>query len=122
MDAIQYLKERDRMCETYYPSCDNCPFLSKPTDPHSTDMCVQNFDVDPGKLVSIVEKWSREHPVMANAQKFKEVFGFNAIGDNFTLIPVLTPHSYTLQPKAMNKISDWKSWWQKPYKEPEDRA
>lgn len=88
MDAVKYLKERERWYKEYGIDEENYP------RPHTEIK-------DPEQAVKAVEQWSREHPVMTNAQKFEEVFGFNPCGrDN-----VPTP-----------------KWWLQPYKEPEKEA
>ena len=70
MDAIEFLKEYARMCAVN-KDCYGCPL--KGTD------CSLNREFSEEQMINIVDKteqWSKEHPVMTNAQKFKEVFGF----------------------------------------------
>ena len=56
MDALEFLKERKRMCNSY-KSCDSCPLAE--------GSCVINHatsDEDCKRIVTAVEQWSKEHP------------------------------------------------------------
>ena len=53
MDAVEYVKQRDRMCD-YYVNCGDCPA-------GNYEGC-SSLDVIPN-LVPIVEQWVKEHPV-----------------------------------------------------------
>ena len=103
MEALEFLKEARRMCLAV-GSCDEC---------HLSYGCV----VDDVKKVSdsvlesncsVVEAWSKEHPIITNAMKFKEVFGFMPAGCQ-TFYFVEPNGSYS---KTIN--------WQDPYKEPKE--
>ncbi|MBR3360895.1 MAG: hypothetical protein IKG39_06125 [Lachnospiraceae bacterium] len=65
MDAVKFLKERERMCESF-KTCDGCSF-----NHHCSDFMGEYAE----EAVRIVEQWSNEHPIMTNLMKFKEVFG-----------------------------------------------
>ena len=71
MEALEFLKEYRRMCNLY-EHCEGCPLSEK-------QCLAQRLQTDSEYLTvtSEVEKWSKEHPIITNAQKFKEVFGFN---------------------------------------------
>ena len=60
MDAIEYVKQRKRMCD-YYGSCGDCPV--------GDYQGCSSLNVIP-KLVSIVEKWAKEHPVKTRQDEF----------------------------------------------------
>lgn len=68
MDAVEYLKERERMCAA--SMCTTCPLAIFP-------ICRAGEVTDPERCVSIVGKWSKENPVITNRMKFKEVFGLD---------------------------------------------
>lgn len=61
MDAIEFIKERNRMCKAYYEAgddvCSNCPAKWEQCNTISSLMG-ENADT----VVAIVEKWSAEHP------------------------------------------------------------
>ena len=67
MDAVKYLKERKRMCNSYNNMCDGCGFGKVPE-------CDHTEDDNPEKAVEIVEKWSAEHPVKTRQSEFLKLF------------------------------------------------
>lgn len=94
MDAAKYLIEKLRMCKNC--SCcqavpNQCP-LSKAKKQFN---CSDWVEMHPTEAVAIVEKWSKEHPVKTNADKFKEVFGFG----------------------GHTQVDQHAQWWDEPYEE-----
>ena len=70
MDAIKCVKEWTRMCAKH-GACENCPIMSE----NGMDMtCNDLKKKDPEKFVSIIEKWSEEHPVKKRQDKLLEAF------------------------------------------------
>lgn len=60
MDAVKFIKERNRMCKTYTPKrCEGCP-----ADNYGGEgvACIMVDKIDAERLVPIVEKWSATHP------------------------------------------------------------
>ncbi len=55
MDAVEFLKERTRMCNYYMNYCRNCPGNEVE---YCATLCANAID-----LVPIVEQWAKEHPV-----------------------------------------------------------
>lgn len=51
--------------------CIDCPFDGK-----TCNIGAPNFRAY--EALEIVEKWAKEHPIVTNAEKFKEVFGVDA--------------------------------------------
>lgn len=76
MDAVEFLKEEDRMCDKYkYSSghnCSDCPCHSKRNG--SDEICIRLRKTDPAKYVEIVEKWSKEHSVKTRQSEFLKMF------------------------------------------------
>lgn len=73
MDAVEYLKEAIRICNTTN-DCEECPFRNfKATFPcHSW---VDSVDAaNPEKAVEIVEKWAAEHPKKTRQSEFLKMF------------------------------------------------
>lgn len=61
MDAVKFLEEYNRMCNTYN-DCVGCPMKNMPfCYPH--DMTTND---ERKELVNAVEKWSEEHPIMTS--------------------------------------------------------
>lgn len=58
MDAIRFIRERNRMCHTF-ESCEGCPAFNS-----------YNSNSWNEKLVAIVEQWSKEHPRKTRQSEF----------------------------------------------------
>lgn len=56
MDALEFLRERNRMCNSY-DGCKGCPFDDSKCVIDSTIS-----DEDCKRIVATVEQWSKEHP------------------------------------------------------------
>jgi len=94
MEALDFLKEAQRMCESY-PDCKGCPLINFAC---GFIRCIERFsDADIQCQIKVVEQWSKEHPIITNARKFEEVFGL----------------------PAHCMIDQDAQWWDEPYKEPE---
>lgn len=96
MEALDFLKEYKRMCSNCSHFCDGCPLKGE----QCLSTGIRNkTDGEFLTITSMVEQWSKEHPIITNVQKFKEVFG-------------VLPADY-----VMGRSRE--TWWDKPYKEPE---
>lgn len=91
MDAVEFIKERRRMCDMEF--CSSCPadFLDK-CDYETKDIM---------KLVEIVEQWSKEHPQKTMMQDFFEKFpnapvGARSVGDCKIPIPCPSDCGYVI--------------------------
>ena len=65
MDAVKFLKEQERLCDSNGGNCEDCPLEQQP--------CL-GLNVEAEELVSIVEKWSAEHPVKTRLMDFSEKY------------------------------------------------
>ena len=91
MEIAEFVKEFSRVCDEY-DTCRGCPMdgICVP--------CTEAVYKDPQGVVEIVKKWSKEHPVQTNWDKFKEVFG-----------------------RAESGVTIYASaWWDAPYKAPKE--
>ena len=110
MEALEFLKEAKRKCSsTTCEVCHNesyavlCPLSEYP-------------DEKLEKLVSGIEQWSEEHPIITNARKFEEVFGRKpqyCNGKSICPVPMLAHSCFDLN------CTTCVEWWDEPYKEPE---
>lgn len=63
MDAVEFLKQFNRMCKAYNDDgCKECPAYKY--------RCGEEFDEQEEDGVSIVEKWAKEHPVKTRQSEF----------------------------------------------------
>ena len=69
MDSVREGHKGESPCDGV--NCDKCPLKSVCTDENVANE-IELFAFD---YIEAVEEWSREHPVVTMADKFKEVFG-----------------------------------------------
>lgn len=67
MDAVKFLKEFKRMCNTH-DGCGNCP-----VEERCNFLCIIS-DEERQEIVGIVEKWSKDHPPKTRLQDFLEKY------------------------------------------------
>lgn len=68
MDALEFLKERKRMCNSY-EGCEGCPLKSVSCALEQTDS-----DDDFERVITTVEQWSKEHPHKTRQSVFLEQY------------------------------------------------
>ena len=79
MDALEFLKERKRMCD-YYSHCKGCPL--------DGSKCVIDSavsDENCKRFVATVEQWSKEHPRKTRQSVFLEQYPETQIDDTGVL-------------------------------------
>ena len=84
MEAIEFLKEYRRMCNSYIHrfGCDGCPLK----DEQCLGTGVSNkTDGEYLTITSMVEQWNKDHPLVTNEMKFREVFGDMAVNSMLSL-------------------------------------
>ena len=79
MDAVKFIKEKKRMCNSY-SKCVGCP-----VDCDTKTDCEYYLTVNPEQYVKIVEKWSSEHPVKTRQSEFLKIFPNAKLDDNGTI-------------------------------------
>ena len=72
MDAVEYVKQRDRMCD-YYVNCGDCPA-------GNYEGCASLNEIP--NMVPIVEQWAKEHPVKTRQDEFFHQWPDAEIGDD----------------------------------------
>lgn len=80
MDAVKFIKERDRMCRFYHHAgdCYQCP--AKDCECSALDGMV-----DDDNIVTIVKEWSVAHPRKTRQSVFLEQYPEARIGDDGVL-------------------------------------
>lgn len=69
MEALEYLKTRNRMCKE---GCITCP-ASIYNNGYDVG-CNTLMEGDPEKHIEIVERWGKLHPLKTRTEKLKELF------------------------------------------------
>ena len=72
MDAVEYVKQRRRMCD-YYVNCGDCPACDY-------ELCSSLNGIP--KMVPIVEQWAKEHPVKTRQSEFLKMWPDAEIRDD----------------------------------------
>ena len=73
MDAVKFIKERDRMCKSFDAGCTGCPA----SNACKNELCCafdQGSTLDATAQVSIVEKWSAAHTRKTRQSEFLNLF------------------------------------------------
>ena len=65
MDAVDFLNEGTRMCNSY-EACVGCPMYQ--TD----DCCMVSMNLK--QMINIVEQWAKEHPIKTRQSEFLKMF------------------------------------------------
>lgn len=71
MDAVKFIKERNRMCKSFCDGCKGCPASNVCED----DLCCavgQESTLDAMAQIAIVEEWSAAHPRKTRQSVFLE--------------------------------------------------
>lgn len=75
MDAVEFLKEKDRMCDLFRNGNTTCEKCKLSFRNNSKDLTCNIFvSRYPQEAVKIVEKWSEEHPKKTLLQDFLEKY------------------------------------------------
>lgn len=73
MDALEFIRERNRMCRRFDKSCDGCPAYENEW------YC--DSDAWDERLVATVEQWSKEHPRKTRQSVFLKMFPHVILND-----------------------------------------
>ena len=74
MDAVEFLNEGTRMCNSY-EACVGCPM-------EQTDDCCM-LEMNLKQMISIVEQWAKEHPVKTRQSELQKLFPDLALEDGW---------------------------------------
>ena len=79
MDAVKFLEETRRMCDTY-DTCEGCPADARG---NFVDCRVDIMQaIDAADAVAIVEEWSKEHPIKTRNSEFLKHYPNADVLDN----------------------------------------
>mgnify|MGYP006928574152 CR=1 FL=1 len=81
MDAVEFFKQRARMCGSF-DNCCECGLYRR--NPGNSALCEDYCFEEPEKAVQVVEKWAAEHPVKTRLSEYRRLFP-NANMDEYPL-------------------------------------
>ena len=88
MDAVEFLKEKDRMCRAtcivggFVGRCDECE-IGRQRERRQT--CNGYMIKHPEEAVKIVERWAKEHPRKTRQSEFLKMFPRASMANNGTI-------------------------------------
>lgn len=107
-EFVEVMKQKERLCK----SIEDCTQCVMSCDYNGIGCnCIEFFRLHPKEAEEIIMKWVKEHPLMTNADKFKEVFGFR---------PDKCPTTFCNTQKCA--VCDGYRFWVQEYKEPENKG
>ena len=115
MDAVKFIKEKQRMCGT--TKCRDCE-LHREKNEMGMD-CYTLINNYPKEAVAIVEKWSQEHPRKTMQQDFLEKFPKAELDENGA--PNFCPEDlgYCKETYCDKNAHDCVKCWNRPLEEGE---
>lgn len=115
-EFIEVMKQKNRMCESNSRRCSKCFLAAKNNgkELHCNDLCLSY----PQEAEKIIMDWAKEHPIMTNAEKFKEVFGFKM--PKFQIDACFGFECPQEDCKGCEHYNFWKTEYVEPKKENED--
>lgn len=108
MDALEFLKEFNRMCESY-SNCTGCPRKEKTCD------CLDiHSDSEMKILIATIEQWSKENPHKTRQSVFLEQYSNCMMDDNgvVEICPRNVDKMYVCDLKCLGGCTDCrKDFW-----------
>lgn len=105
MDAVKFIKERQRMCNYFSPSCEGC--LIAEMRPVVSECCLWTFD-NSEEAVQLVEEWSAAHPRKTRQSVFLEQWPDAAIGREELLM--VCPKNLNVNFSCIDESTDTRSF------------
>ena len=87
MDAVEFVKERQRMCKSFGNRCTGCPAFDACTDGTCCAVDLEST-LDATTQVAIVEKWSAAHPRKTRQSEFLKMYPETKISENCGFIEI----------------------------------
>lgn len=111
MDAVEFLKGKDRMCRSFNDNCKNkdgnnfCCGMRYEAD-KSGESCEEYINNHPAKAVEIVEQWAKEHPIKTRQSEFLKLFPDARLFDGVLAIDPCKINSSRFDSKECRTYSD----------------
>lgn len=109
--AVNYGKEKKRMCKYFKYNCANCPLHSSRNGFNIS--CHMMVEEKPTEAIAIVQKWSDEHPVKTIKEDFLEKYPNAPLQSN--KVPKSCPYHLGYEERC--KYTDCEICWNRPLSE-----
>ena len=110
-DSVRDYNKGESSC--YSVECDDCVLQ------HICNSYTQSNEVYHAvEMVETVEKWSKEHSIITNRDKFKEMFGFEVTANYHDCDGILCPND-SIDNDC--KECPYNGFWSREYKEPKEK-
>lgn len=109
MDAVKFLQERARMCNSLSPGCEGCRMNEeKPV----TSGCYRWMLENPERAVKIVEEWSAAHPRKTRQRVFLEQYPEASCVDNILVAcPKVIDKNFSCSNTCFNCAECRREFW-----------
>ena len=110
MDALKFIQERQRMCDSYNDDCMGCLMCGQ--------YCGIDKGVDAERLVEVVELWSKENPRKTRQELFLEQHPEANIENGvLDLCPIISgvyedSNGYCIHPNRSCGFCRREFWWE----------
>lgn len=112
MDAVRFLKEKKRMCDSFNNYCDGCKIESQSRD-IGCGVYIKKY---PERAVAVVEEWSAEHPEETKLTYFLKCFPNAMLLEDGVPLRVC-PHILGISKDKCNSMRNCKECWNTPLEE-----
>lgn len=106
-EFVEIMKQKKRMCESHDEHCSFCEILKS----CGTMTCREYCMVFPQEAEKLIMTWAKKHPLITNADKFKEVFGIEPSGNH-------CPQCFCNEQECVTCSGN--KFWSQEYKEPKE--
>ncbi len=122
MEMTQYQRDFVRMLDSMRDTCKgaiSCIGIDadKCEKCLLADMCDNEILYNAEKIIEIVTNWAKEHPIVTNEQKYKEVWGVKPNGDTCPLYFGFQKENPDYCGRIRCEVCKM-AFWQSEYKEP----
>lgn len=114
-EFVEVMNQKLRMCNYFKQDCNKCNLSYKANGLNV--VCTKCLSCYPEEAEKIIMDWAKEHPIVTNKDKFREVFGFE-LGSISLCDEIPCPYEYTNDDCHDCDNCQFRGFWEKEYKEP----
>lgn len=113
-EFVEVIKQKSRMCNPKNMTCYQCELSASKNGSHV--LCEEFMRHYPEKYEKVIMDWAKEHPIKTNADKFKEVFGFEVMSEGKKCIGIECDYNRFGEIVPCKECSKY-HFWEKEYVE-----